>query len=62
MKRRELIQRIEAGGCVLIRHGGKHDWFFNPTTGVAQAVPRHAEINEFLARSILRKLSTPESR
>ena len=57
MKRRDLIEKIEAMGCVLIRHGGKHDWYQNPRTRMAQPVPRHREINEFLARSILRKLS-----
>jgi predicted RNA binding protein YcfA (HicA-like mRNA interferase family) len=57
VKRRELVQKIEAMGCILIRHGGKHDWYQNPRTRMAQPVPRHREINEFLARSILRKLS-----
>ncbi len=57
MKRRELIQKLEAQGAVLIRHGGKHDWYQNAETKVCQPVPRHNAINEFLARSILRKLS-----
>lgn len=57
MKRRDLIQQIEAMGCRLIRHGGKHDWYQNPQTGMAQPVPRHREIREFVARSILKKLS-----
>lgn len=57
MKRRDLVQRIEACGAVFIRHGAKHDWYQNPTTKMAQPVPRHAEINEMLAKSILRKLS-----
>ena len=57
MKRRDLIQQIEASECVLIRHGGKHDWYQNPRTKMAQPVPRHKEIHEFLARSILKKLS-----
>lgn len=30
MKRRDLIRRIEEGGAVFIRHGGKHDWYQNP--------------------------------
>jgi hypothetical protein len=30
MKRFDLVQAIEALGCVLIRHGGKHDWYTNP--------------------------------
>lgn len=57
MKRRDLISKIEEAGAVFIRHGGKHDWFQNPKTKVAQPVPRHTEINELLARSIIRKLS-----
>jgi predicted RNA binding protein YcfA (HicA-like mRNA interferase family) len=57
VKRRNLIQQIEGMGCVLIRHGGKHDWYQNPKTKMAQPVPRHREVHEFLARSILKKLS-----
>jgi predicted RNA binding protein YcfA (HicA-like mRNA interferase family) len=30
LKRRDLIKKIEAQGGVLIRHGGKHDWYQNP--------------------------------
>ena len=57
MKRRDLIRRIEEAGAIFIRHGGKHDWYQNPQTKMAQPVPRHSEINEMLARSILKKLS-----
>ena len=56
MKRNDLIQRIEGFGCVLIRHGGNHDWYTNPATGVSQPVPRHREINEHLARRIIKLL------
>ncbi|RKX46632.1 MAG: addiction module toxin, HicA family [Verrucomicrobia bacterium] len=58
MKRRDLIKRLEKSGCSLIRHGGKHDWYQNTSTGMAQPIPRHREINEHLARSIIRKLSS----
>jgi mRNA interferase HicA len=44
-------------GCVLVRHGGKHDWYSNPRTGASQPVLRHREINDHLARSIIKKLS-----
>jgi predicted RNA binding protein YcfA (HicA-like mRNA interferase family) len=47
-------------GCVLVRHGGKHDWYRNPVTGVSQPVPRHREIHEHLARHIIKMLSTPQ--
>jgi len=60
MKRVDLIRAIEGMGCDLIRHGGKHDWYQNPRTRVSQAVPRHREIKEPLARSILAKLSDPD--
>jgi predicted RNA binding protein YcfA (HicA-like mRNA interferase family) len=56
MKRRDLIRKLEEGGAVFIRHGGKHDWYQNSATKMAQPVPRHTEINEMLARSIIRKL------
>jgi predicted RNA binding protein YcfA (HicA-like mRNA interferase family) len=61
MKRVDLIKTIEAGGCVLVRHGGRHDWYRNPVTGMSQPVPRHREIKEPLARRILRML-TEESK
>ena len=57
MKRIDLIRVIEGFGCEFARHGGKHDWYRNPRTGVAQPVPRHREIKDHLARRILRMLS-----
>ena len=44
MKRVELVKTIEQLGCVLIRHGGRHNWYRNPMTGVSQPLPRHWEI------------------
>jgi predicted RNA binding protein YcfA (HicA-like mRNA interferase family) len=57
MKRIDLIRKLEEDGCLLIRHGGGHDWYRNPKTGVSQPVPRHREIKEFLAKHILSKLA-----
>jgi mRNA interferase HicA len=57
MKRDDLIRAIEKSGCALIRHGGKHDWYQNHKTGECQPVPRHREIQEHLARHILKKLA-----
>jgi mRNA interferase HicA len=62
MKRLDLIKTIEGFGCVLVRHGGKHDWYRNPATGISQPVPRHREIKEGLARHIIKMLSNPGSR
>jgi mRNA interferase HicA len=57
MKRADLLKKLAEMGCELIRHGGNHDWYQNKTTKVCQPVPRHREINENLAKSILKKLS-----
>ncbi len=57
MKRRDLIEQLEKLGCVFVRHGGSHDWYSNPKTKQSQPIPRHNEINENLAKSIIKKLS-----
>ena len=62
MKRRDLIKKIEETGCLLVRHGGKHDWYQNPETKISQPVPRHREINEFLAKHILKMLEKKDRR
>lgn len=56
MKRADLIKTLEGFGCVLVRHGAKHDWYTNPKTGVSQPIPRHREINEHLAKHIIKLL------
>jgi predicted RNA binding protein YcfA (HicA-like mRNA interferase family) len=56
MKRIDLVRQLEQAGCIFIRHGGRHDWYQNPRTGVCQPVPRHREIKDHLARHIVRKL------
>jgi predicted RNA binding protein YcfA (HicA-like mRNA interferase family) len=57
MKRRDLVAAVEAAGARLLRSGGKHDIYHNPKTGSTQPIPRHREINELLARKILRDLT-----
>jgi len=47
---------LEQLGCVLLRHGSKHDWYQNPKTKVTQPIPRHREIKEHLAKRILKML------
>lgn len=60
MKRTDLIRRLAGAGCILVRHGGKHDWYRNPKTGVSQPVPRHREIKDHLANQILRMLDVDQ--
>ena len=59
MKRLDLLRRLADEGCVLVRTRGGHDIYRNVITGVTQPVPRHRELNELTARSILRQLSAP---
>ena len=56
MKRKDLVRKLEQMGCLLARHGRRHDWYTNPQTKTSQPVPRHTEINEGLARHIIKKL------
>jgi hypothetical protein len=44
-------------GRIVVRHGGRHDWYVKPKTKQSQPVPRHTEIDENLARSNSKKLS-----
>jgi predicted RNA binding protein YcfA (HicA-like mRNA interferase family) len=57
VKRKDLIKKLTDSGCVLVRHGGRHDLFKNPTTGKKQPVPRHKERDETLARHIIKELT-----
>ncbi len=57
MKRVDRIKTIIGFGCVLERSKGKHDWYRNPNSGKAQAVPRHREVKEPLAKHIIKMLS-----
>lgn len=56
MKRRDLERRLRHAGCYLKREGAAHSLWMNPRTGVVEAVPRHSEVKEPLARKILRSL------
>ena len=56
MKRETLIKKTQSMGCILLRHGAKHDWYQNPRTRVSQPIPRHNEIAESLAKHIIKML------
>ena len=53
MKRKELEKRLLAKGFVLCRHGGSHDVYKRGKD--EEQLPRHNEINEYLAKAIIRK-------
>ena len=60
MKRIDLVRHLEAQGCQLLREGARHWVYVNRAVGKATAVPRHREINDFLARKICRDLDVIE--
>jgi len=60
MKRTALLSHLRRYGCILKREGSAHSLWMNPQTGQVEAVPRHTEIPDLLARKICRGLSIPE--
>ena len=53
MKQRDLIKLLQDAGFEFYRHGGKHDVYKRDID--EEYVPRHKEINEKLAKAILKK-------
>jgi len=60
MKRIDLLRHLLKHGCVLIREGRKHTVFLYPLLRRTSTVPRHNEINDFLAKKICRDLGILE--
>ena len=60
MKRLDLVRHLESHGCELLRELAKHTVYFNPSNEQTSAMPRHREINDFLARKICRDLGIPQ--
>lgn len=60
MKRETLLQHLRRFGCYRKREGRRHSLWCNPQTGVVEAIPRHKEIAEGLARKIIHRLSLPD--
>ena len=60
MKRKSFINYLLKEGCIFIREGAKHSVFFNPQTKRCSTIPRHKEINDFLAKKICRDLGIKE--
>lgn len=53
MKRKDLIKLLTDNGWWMSRHGANHDMY---TNGIrSEAIPRHSEIKEHLAKGIIRR-------
>jgi predicted RNA binding protein YcfA (HicA-like mRNA interferase family) len=57
MKRGALLKALRKQGCVFVEHCKKHDRYLQPKTGITDQVPRHSDINETLAKQIMKNLS-----
>lgn len=56
MKRKALLRLLSKNGCILVREGKNHSLFHNPETNRFSTVPRHNEIDDFLAKKIAKDL------
>ena len=53
MNRKNLIKMLEKNGWKLERHGSNHDIYTNGEK--TETIPRHKEIDERLAKSIIKR-------
>lgn len=53
MKQRDLIKKLEDAGFTFERHGGNHEIYRRGKD--TEKVPRHKEVNENLAKLIIKK-------
>lgn len=60
MKLRDLLRHLEKHGCEKLREGGNHTVYVNRAKQKSTAIPRHREVNEFLANKICKDLEVPK--
>lgn len=53
LKRADLVRRLEQNGWYLLRNGSNHDIYTNGVKN--ETIPRHREISERLAQTILKR-------
>jgi mRNA interferase HicA len=56
VKRKKLEKFLRSHGCSLLREGGRHSWWHNPTLNRRSAIPRHTEVKDILAKKICKDL------
>lgn len=59
MKRRELLKLFTNAGWYFLRNGANHDIYTNGKDNVP--IPRHPDINEVLARALIKKWGLKQS-
>lgn len=56
MKRRDLLRHLFDRGCVFVREGANHTTISSVDGQRFSTIPRHNEVNEFLAKKICKDL------
>ncbi len=56
MKRSSFLRELAEKGCLLHRHGQKHDLYRNPVNSRKAPIPRHTEIRNSLCELIRKQL------
>jgi len=60
MNRHALLLYLKENECLLFREGKRHSVFHSRKTGRTSTVPRHSEIDDFLANKICKDLGIPQ--
>jgi predicted RNA binding protein YcfA (HicA-like mRNA interferase family) len=60
VKRTDLLRHLEQYSCQLLREGGSHSVFVNRAERKVSTVPRHRELNDYLAAKICKDLGIPK--
>lgn len=60
MRRVDLIRHLERNGCEFLREGNNHTVYVNRLARKSSSIPRHRELNDFLARKICADLQVPK--
>jgi len=60
MKRIDLIRHAEFYKCQITREGSRHSIVRNFVSGRTSTIPRHSEIDDFLAKKICKDLAIPK--
>ena len=60
MNRVELIRHLDSNVCEFLREGNNHTVYVNRLARKSSLIPRHREVNDFLARKICTDLQIPK--
>ncbi len=59
LKRKDLIRHLEKYDCEFLREGSNHTIYVNRKEKKVSTIPRHKEIDDFLAKKICKDLGVP---